>query len=302
MTSEEIARIESTAKIRSEEEFIQKCEELGIPRSWYSFTEDRSCKVYLDGRSVHYDIMGMTTCAVKLCVYDVMFEKLLDCKKDYEFEQSNAPLRIERISFGVKENISKYLEYPYVVLFAYRYECDTELDPFYLEAGWKPSGRDYYMGTYTYEKTVDIRDILTTIDILFMKRTEQRDTKAFGMTVPIMRGKYSYKIPPDLLEEVAKAQHSRSLSKKLREKIIDRYANCIIEDEYNALLRLGPEYMKALKEVLDRNLSAELQEKALRAAALDVEKNNPGHDHLIGCRGCIVGRNALAKVKNHLGI
>lgn len=304
MTPEEIARIESSVKIRSEEELIQKCEELGIPRSWYSFTGDKSCKVTLDGRSVFYGIMGMTTCAVRLCVYDVMFEKLLDCKKDYDFEQSDESLRIDSISIMVSEHIKEYKEYPYVVvtITSSGGTVNRESEQAYLDAGWEAGHYDQYMGYYVYQKTVDIHDIITDICISFTKRTEQRDKNSFGMTAPIMRGNFFYKVPSELLEEVARAKHGRLMPEELSRKIIDRYAGCIIDDEYRALLNLGPEYLKALKEVSDRNLSTEEQKDALREAARLVERNNRVYLNPLGSRGDQVSHNALCNAKKHLGI
>ena len=105
MDAEEIKRIEDTCKIKSKEQFIQECENNNILSEWYSFTYDRSKPVSFHKDGVYYGKRGATYCSVLMTLWDVAFEKLIEYKKEYEWQQSGENFRIDEIGITTTEYI-----------------------------------------------------------------------------------------------------------------------------------------------------------------------------------------------------
>ena len=163
-----------------------------------------------------------------------------------------------------------------------------------LSDGWICDGYDQYNGIYRYHKSVDIRSIIKSICIRFVKMTDERDEIEFGFDTEFMSGTYHYPVPEDLMEEVARALFdSRTLpwdfngpeiQGSIRKKIIHRFEDKILDDEYCALSEFKEKHQKALLEAIDSNLSDKEQRYKFADVSKEVEKTSPAHDNFDSSR------------------
>lgn len=301
--TEEIKKIEDNCKIKSKEQFIEECEKAGISSDWYSFTYDKTKPVCIDGNSVYYGIAGVTNHSVLMTIWDTAFKKLQSYKKEYEWEISGAGYRITAIDITESEYIAnRKQDYQYPDILITKSIPDNKPSQTMLDDGWIDGGYDYYMGYYNYSKVVDIRTVLDKIGICFKKKTDKRDVQEFGFSEEYLLGSYTYDIPSDMLEEIAKEVHSvlnvkkdilapRPISNELKDKIIQRLATNILEDEFQALLRLRDEHKNALFNAIDKSLFEKEQKNAFAKASRVVEKNNPATQNVMGSRSYLIMSN-----------
>jgi hypothetical protein len=288
MTDEQIKAIEDKCKIKSKEQFVEECRKAGFPDDWYTFTCDRSVPVSIEGDSVYYGKIGITSCAVIMCIWDVAFEQLLKYKKEYDWEQTGVLYRIDRIAWEGAARISRGTGnlYPYVTIWDVSFTDHP--DPKMLEDGWIFDNYDHYMGYCNYHKVINVRSIKGEIVFRFTKRTEDRDRKEFGFTDDYLTGSYHYLIPDDLKDEVARSIYRGDLSDQLKEELRKRFEPTLIEDEFKALVRLRDEHKKALFGAIDKKLTVDEQKKAFADAGNAVEDRNPAGDNYHWSRSYLV--------------
>ena len=289
-----VKRAEAECKIKSKVEFRKACRKAGIPDDWFSYTYDKSKPVCFDGNSVYYGEYGATNCSVPMAMWDVAYEQLIKYKNEYEWRQSEQPFKIDWVTIKHKWWIpgAESEEYPYVKVTTSTMtdEPDKEL----LADGWLDPWYDRYQGLYQYHKTVDIRTILESISIRFEKMTDDRDAMTFGFNEMYMSGTYRYPIPEDLLEEAAHVvydfrnkQHDYrgdQVPEPLRSKILARFADRILEDEFTALSEFKETHRKALFDAIDPALSKEEQRSALADASRQAMTGCPASDNYMDSR------------------
>ena len=163
-----------------------------------------------------------------------------------------------------------------------------------LSEGWICDGYDRYNGTYGYHKSVDIRSVIKSICIRFVKMTDERDEIEFGFDTEFMSGTYHYPVPEELMEEVARALfdsrtlpydfNGHEIQGLLRKKIIHRFKDKILDDEYCALSEFKEKHQKALLEAIDSNLSDKEQRYKFADVSKEVEKTSPAQDNFDSSR------------------
>lgn len=294
MTFEQIEQIEKQCRIKSAEQFVEECQKNGISSEWYSFYRDSSKQVCFEGNSVYYNKYGVTNCLVPMTMWDLGFEKLLQYKKEYEWQQSGENFKIEKMVISNTECIAQKLDFPNVKLSKIVFEKDDSLQ----EDGWEFVGYNHYDAYYSYSKTVDIRTVLDKIKVIFTKKTSDEDKKEFGFTEEFIKGCVSYDVPKELIDELAHYEfdgivsrsnyESRALSKELEEKVIAVLNTDICMDEFNALKALRDEHKKALFDAIDTSLTYNEQSKAWSNAANPVEFASPAHANWMGSRSYLV--------------
>ncbi len=315
MTEQEIQKIEEKCKIKSKDEFLHACNKAGIKSEWYSFSYDKNKPVCFDGNSVYYGIAGVTNCHVEMTKWDVGYDKLLNYKNEYEWEQLGLQYKVESIKPIYKNIISErnrnlQLEYPYVQVWDFT-PTNKPVDSM-LTDGWEPGGYDQYMGYFNYYKNVDIRDNIKCIEIFFKKRTNKRDRDTFGFTDAFTYGVYKYPVPNDMIDDVAndcflserfpnKDSHE-ILSSETCLKIAKVYDKRILEDEYSALCRLKDEHLKALESQIDSSLAEREQKSAFAAASREVTSLNPAYGNYLHSRSHIITQENFDKVYKMVGI
>lgn len=294
MTEAEKKKIEDNCKIKSKEQFIEECEKAGISSDWYSFIYDKTKPVCIDGNSVYYDKFGVTNCSVLMCIWDIAFKKLLSYKKEYEWKSLGLEYKITAVDITKTEYIARKQEYQYPEVLITKSIPENKPSQTMLDNGWVDGGYDYYMGYYNYSKVVDIRTILDKVEVSFQKKTDERDVKEFGFSEEYLLGSYTYDIPSDMLEEIAKEVHSFYIKKdtlisdELKDKIILQLASNFLEEEFQALLRLRDEHKNALFNAIDKSLSEREQRDAFAEASRIIEGNNPAFQNVLGCRSYLI--------------
>ncbi len=311
MTEQKIKEIESKCILKSKDDFISSCEKHGILSEWYSFEYDKNKPVCFAENSVYYGEFGVTNCAVKMCVWDIGMEKLLQYKKEFEWRDMGASLKIDSVE---PKYIYKYNmragEYPIVTV--HDYQNIEETDESMISAGWIDGGWMHYDGIHDYYRYMDIRDNLTGITIHFTKKTEERDRSPFGFKEDYMHGSYCYPIPDEMADEVARYAHDnvrRSYDKRLtflpdniRDRLMEKYGEQILDDEYTALCKLKEAHLKALLDAVDTGLSQKDQQYAFVNAGKKAEAGNPALDNLYGSRSSAIIHNNFALAYQKAGI
>ena len=257
MAPEEQKRLEDMCTIKSQKMFIDTCRKNGIPDDWYAFYKDYSKVVYSEGTFVNPD----TECAIRMQVWDVMFEKLIRHKFLYDWEHSDENLKIYNISVHcdvVTAYVCQDKPFPYVTV---RKRISGSPDDMPAEEldGWRRDGYDPYFADYLYTKEVDIRSYLQHILVRFRKRTDVRDRRTFGFSDVSMLGHYIYPTPTERMDEIAHEVYDslvkekypvvlveKELSRSIVEKMMPFLTANLIEDEYRALcdLKRNPEDVK----------------------------------------------------------
>lgn len=308
MTEAEKKKIEDNCKIKSKEQFVEECEKAGISSDWYSFTYDKTKPVCIDGNSVYYGKAGVINHSILMTIWDTAFKKLQSYKKEYEWEMSGTEYRITAIDITKSEYIAnRKQDYQYPNVLITKSIPDNKPSQAMLDDGWIDGGYDYYMGYYNYSKVVDIRTILDKIRICFKKKTDERDIQEFGFSEEYLSGAYTYDIPSDMVEEIAKEIHSalntkKAISDKLKDKIIQRLIANLLEEEFSALLQLRDAHKKALFDVIDKSLSEREQRDAFTEASRLVESNNPACQNVLGCRSYLITHHNFDLVYEAAGI
>lgn len=168
--------------------------------------------------------------------------------------------------------------------------CDMEKN-FNLDDGWIEDSYDHYMDYHKYHRTVDIRDAKAEIAVEFTKQTDERDKEILGFTSASMKGTYRYPVPTDLKEEITHSIYDkRKLTKGLKNELKRRFSQTLMEDEFNALLRLRDEHLQALLNAIDPKMTKTQQKAALDKASNSVENNNPATDKLYQSRSFVINQ------------
>lgn len=166
--------------------------------------------------------------------------------------------------------------------------CDMEKN-FNLDDGWIEDSYDHYMDYHKYHRTVDIRDAKAEIAVEFTKQTDERDKEILGFTSASMKGTYRYPVPTDLEDEITRCIYDkRKLTKGLKNELKRRFSQTLMEDEFNALLRLRDEHLQTLLNAIDPKMTKTQQKAALDKASNSVENNNPATDKLYQSRSFVI--------------
>ena len=179
----------------------------------------------------------------------------------------------------------------------------------YLDEGWLDSGYDWYNAEYHYHKTVDIRDNITGLEVLFIKKTDERDKEVFGFKAKTLLGGYHYPIPEVLREDICKFIYDngcktwpdfKGFPDDLDQKIIDEVAQNIIEEEFIALKEYKISLINAFTNSIDKVLSKKEQLHAFVEAARKIK--NPADINFSESRSDIVYKDVLNHVCEQVGI
>lgn len=166
--------------------------------------------------------------------------------------------------------------------------CDMEKN-FNLDDGWIEDSYDHYMDYHKYHRTVDIRDAKAEIAVEFTKQTDERDKEILGFTSASMKGTYRYPVPTDLKDEITHSIYDkRKLTKGLKNELKRRFSQTLMEDEFNALLRLRDEHLQALLNAIDPKMTKKQLTEALDEASNRVDSINPATDKLYQSRSFVI--------------
>ena len=217
--------------------------------------------------------------------------------------------KIYKVSYIYKHFMRRFddLNYPNILISTT--SLSQEPVQSYLDEGWMDSGYDWYNAEYHYHKTVDIRDNITDLEVVFIKKTDERDKEVFGFKAKTLFGGYHYPIPEVLREDICKFIYDngcktwpdfKGFPDDLDQKIIDEVAQNIIEDEFIALKEYKISLRNAFNNSIDKALSEKEQLHAFVEAARKIK--NPADINLSGSRSITVYRDVLNDVCEHAGI
>ena len=180
-------------RMQREAEAVKRFEEHGILPQWYSFTLGEApvvckdeCYVYWSGKQ-------------KRCepdeIYDVMLDKLLRYKKQYEFEHSDASLFVKEIAVLCEESgmfygCSKKGKYQFM---RYDMGCSEEDIALMKQEGYHLDFYDQYMGTARYVKRTDDSVFQEMAITVVCKGMQSAETKEAVLI---------YAIPDELRNEI----------------------------------------------------------------------------------------------------
>lgn len=290
MTDEEIKALEQKCTLKTKEQFVEACREAGISEEWYAFSDDRIKPVNIGEKEVLYGIIGKTIVLYPFQLWDVAYEELLKYKDQYDtFIRDRTKFRIDNVrwSSDVQIYAGRSNGYPYVTL--RHVEFSKNPDRALLEKGWTYGGYDHYMDYSDYYKTVDIRDLAGEIVVEFTKLTDDRDRIEFGFTDAFMRGSYRYPVPSELKERILHNFHiNGQLSGQLIDELKQRFSKRLLEDEYQALLRLRDDHLRALLDAIDSKLTEKEQKTAFADAGNAAVLGNPASQNVYGSRSHVV--------------
>ena len=294
-----------TLNIRSKDELISACNAAGIPKEWYSFTYSDDALVCKNNDTIYYGNHGQTSNSREPeRLYANMYYELLNYKKIAEWEAQGLPYRLlsieVKLHYRFKKDPDK--EYPYVI--AQTESGGNDLaNKFAL--GWKNNGYDRYMDWYDMTKVDDIRNLIKNIVIIFKKKTTDEDKAIFGFSSDYLIGAYSYEVPSEMSEEIAKSLYDNNgaVSAEIKEKIFSHFSEAFILDEFKGLCTMKNNYESALENI-NREIgqSDEQAKTKLREQFSSIWNNNPSHLNYLDCRSDILENYYYDKAYEKLGL
>ena len=311
MTRNEIFQIENICTIKTESEFMAKCNALGIDSSWYSLTGENAI-VTLNGNSIQ-GMGSIVNCPVRMIAYDIMLGRLLKYKEQFEFEQSDRSFRISDLYVETWYSMLKEKEHSFPMVRVVRYTSTGKVESMLLEDGWEPGNFSRGDGTISYTKLIPIHENMISLQFRFSKKTDQRDVDTFQFTEPILTGGFSYPIPSNLMEPLAKEiwknvgytycfNNTGDISAFLQKKLFNACATHIMDDEYYELIYLKNEHRKALLDSINPTLSDASQLRIFARIARFFERENRAYTNIYGSRSHIVLTQNYKSVCDSLGI
>ncbi len=294
-----------TLNIRSKDELISACNAAGIPKEWYSFTYSDDVLVCKNNDTIYYGNHGQTSNSREPeRLYANMYYELLNYKKIAEWEAQGIPYRLLGIEVKLHYRFNKDpdKEYPYVIA---RTEAGDNDLANKVALGWKNNGYDRYMGWYYLTKVDDIRNLIKNIVIIFDKKTTDEDKVIFGFSSDYMTGAYSYEVPSEMSEEIAKSLYDNNgtVSKEIKDKIFSHFSEAFILDEFKGLCAMKNDYERAI-ENFNREIgqSDEQAKKKLGEQFRTIWDNNPSHLNCFDCRSEILENFYYDKAYEILGL
>ncbi len=285
MTEEEVKNIEDNCRIKSREQFIEECRKAGIKNEWYIFGCDRSKPVSIDDENIYYGTFGHIRYAVPVCRWDDAFEQLTKYKERIDWENSGKLFKIINISIKVKEYIDYYhggvVNGIATIKEMSRKENDLEL----LDEGFYYSSYDRYMDEYYYHKKVSLKNLNIYLLFEFLKKTEERDKKAFGFTEKSLRASYRYPVPGKYEKEIFECIGKNiPLPEDLKNRFAEEVEDVLVDHEYIALVKFKEDLTEALMSSINKNLSKKEQIEAFSDAQRLIFNLNPAADDVAESR------------------
>lgn len=274
-------RERGSINIRSQDELISACDAARIPREWYSFTYSDTVLVCKNKNTIYYGKHGETSNSQNPdSLYEGMYHELLRFKEIAEWEAQGLPYELLGIDVNLHYRFKKDhdKDYPYVIV---QTEVFNKADAENMVAvGWKENGYDRYMDYYHLIKVEDIRNLIKNIVITFNKKTTDEDKAMFGFSDDYMLGVYSYDVPGEMNEMIAKSlfDNNGTVSERVKEKIFSHFSDSFIRDEFNGLCTMKNDFERVIAS-LNRgiDLSDEQIKNKLREQFKPIWYNNPAH-------------------------
>ena len=205
------------------------------------------------------------------------------------------------VYYGFKKEPN--MQYPNVIF--QREALSKEQVDEMVASGWTEMGYDRYMDYYHMKKVGDIRNNIKNIVIYFNKMTTEEDKAMFGFSDEYLMGSYTYEVPDEMREEIAKILFASngSLDEDSSNTIFNYFSQVFLTDEFNALHKMKCEYEQSLKSLSREPGESESEvEEKLNEQYRNIFKNNPADCNYMNSRAWIIKTSYYDRATEKLGL